>query len=278
MSFLTCFLQVNSEPHFPSPGEHGFNPIVLFVATMGFVLLVLLPIYSLYLGLWKNFPPYLQKKYRPYLKEIPLYNRLDPATKRRFERRVQRFISQKHFTPRSDGLVIDPRKKALIAGTAIELTLGFKRFDFAHFERILIYSNDYYSKISKRYHRGEVGINGVIVLSWAAFEEGNANRYDGINLGIHELAHALKLENKIVNRNYHFIDRTDYRLFHEEYKLFCETEKKQSFLRSYARTNIHEFFAVCCENFIERPEKFEMAMPSLYALMCRILRMDPRRF
>lgn len=250
----------------------------LFMLGLAFLLLIALPLLTLWKGIWVNYPPYLQNKYKPYLEEIPLYHRLNESQKRDFERKVQRFIAQKKFISRSDNLKISPRKKALIAGTAIELTFGFKRFDFAHFDRILIYENDYYSKITKQYHRGEVNIKGFVVLSWAAFEEGNADREDGINLGVHELAHAIKLENKIVNRNYRFISKPDYRQFLNFYKEFAaKPHSTNDFLRKYGKTNIHEFFAVCCENFIERPEEFEAKMPDLYRHLCKLLRIDPIR-
>lgn len=253
------------------------GPVSIFLGLVAFVVMIILPSYWVWKGIWANYPPFLRSRYKIWLKEVPFYNSLQVQQKKSFERKVQRFINQKQFIPR-DGLQIDDRKKMLIAATAIELTHGFKRFDFAHFDRILLYSNDYYSKISKQYHRGEVNLKGFIVLSWAAFEEGNANRRDGINLGIHELAHALKLENKILNRNYRFISKEDYRSFLQQFEAFSKGPRSKSdFLRSYARTNIHEFFAVCCENFIERPLEFEREMPALYDLLCKILRMNPLR-
>lgn len=278
MKIFLFYLLLNSS-NYENLGEPRFEGALgVVMASMAIFMLFVLPSYWLWNGIWANYPPYLRAPYRQFLRELPFYRRLQPKQKKSFERKVQRFINQKQFISRSKGLRIDHRKKVLIAGTAIELTFGFKRFDFAHFDKILVYSNDYYSKISKRYHRGEVDLRGYIVLSWAAFEEGNANRSDGINLGVHELAHAVKLENKITNRNYRFISKPDYRLFHNAYKAFAATaDEPGALLRSYGKTNIHEFFAVCCENFIERPQEFEDQMPELYALMCKMLRMNPLR-
>ena len=90
--------------------------------------------------------------------------------------------------------------KALIAGSAIQLTFGYPDVDFGHFWRILIYPDNYYSTITHRYHKGEVNIKGIIVLSWKSFKEGFADSTDGRNLGFHEMAHALRLINIVENR------------------------------------------------------------------------------
>jgi len=221
----------------------------------------------------------IRARYRMYLGEFPIYNQLNPKEKVRFEKRVQTFINQKKFIPRSKGLVIDDRKKCMIAGTAVELTFGLGKFNFDHFKTILIYSDNYYSQISKQYHQGEVNIRGLIVLSWSNFEKGNSDRRDGVNLGVHEIAHALKLENKIVNRNYNFIDSRDYRAFEECFQTFSSGYGGgQGFLRDYGKTNIHEFFAVCCENFIERPREFKRKAPDIYMIITRILNQDPATY
>lgn len=269
-SFLVIWNTVGDSREEPSPLAIGL------ALALAFFLLVVAPIIGLAQSIGKLPPRKIKPRYKLYLAEIPLYRHLNPKGKQRFEKRVQYFINQKQFIPRSKGLVIDDRKKALIAGTAVELTFGFARFNFDHFQRILIYRDNYYSKISQQYHQGEVNIRGLIVLSWTNFEKGNADREDGINLGVHEIAHALKLENKIINRDHSFIQPKDYKDFQMAYKSFIEGYgNAHGFLRDYAKTNIHEFFAVCCENFIERPKEFQSKVPALYRLMVRILRQDP---
>lgn len=231
--------------------------------------------YYSYRWISTNYPNKIAGQFLPYLREIPFYQKLGSRRKREFERRVQLFINQKEFISRGHGFLVDFRMKTLIAATAVEITFGFKRFTFDHFSKILIYPTDYYSRIKRRYHRGEVNPNGLIVLSWSAFEEGHADREDGLNLGIHEIAHAFKLENKIVNRNYEFIDEDSYCAFQEAFRSYAKGYGEgHGFFRDYAKTNIHEFFAVCCENFIERPHEFKRNAPSLYRIMSRILRQD----
>ncbi len=253
------------------------NEILIIVAALlGLLLVVILPIAYL-IGVFLKYNPIdLSQQHRPYLSKLLFYQRLEPRGQKRFRKRVRRFINTKRFIARSKQLLVSPEMEVRIAAAAVELTFGFKKFSFEQFSKILIYQDDYYSKITKRYHRGEVNPRGFIVLSWKAFEAGYDDPKDGINLGIHEMAHALKLENRIVNADHSFIEDLDslaLEMAHD--KLQQGHSPLEGFFRNYAKANIHEFFAVACENFLERPEAFQKADPELYRLMVKILRQDP---
>jgi len=45
-------------------------------------------------------------------------------------------------------------------------------------------------------------------------------------------------------------------------------------LGSYAATNYQEFWAVCVENFFERPSTFKIQLPELYDAICKLLNQD----
>lgn len=248
----------------------------ILALTMALFLLVLMPIYNLLQGRRKYRPRKLQERYRKAILNLQYYQKLNPKQKKQFEIRIQKFINQKKFIARSKNWVLTDAMIAHIAASAIELTFGWKDFRFEHFEKILVYPDDYYSKISKQYHRGEVNPRGFIILSWKAFEEGYADPKDGINLGIHEMAHALKLENTILNSDYNFISdqqALQLELAFDRFKI--GKSSLEGFFRNYAKTNPHEFFAISCENFLERPEELKERDPKYYALMSAILRQDP---
>jgi len=173
-----------------------------------------------------------------------------------------------------------------IAVCAIQLTFGLKQVYLAHFNTILIYPDRYYSTISKRYHCGEVNMRGCIVLSWKDFEAGYHHVNDGFNLGLHEMAHALHLENLIKNNEFNFLNKEDL----QQWELLAAQEIENSrsqtadfknnlnrFLRSQAFTDEHEFFAVCVESFFERSKEFEQTHPQLYQTLCRLLNQDPNK-
>ena len=210
------------------------------------------------------------RKYHSY------YQRLNPSEKTIFEKRVQKFINQKQFIARGMDRVTD-EMKALIAGAAIQLTFGHPSIYFEHFKRILIYPDDYYSEISKKYHKGEVNMGGIIVLSWKNFVEGYINYEDGRNLGLHEMAHALRLENAVNNGEYGFLDDDIMKAWTS--MCYQEIEKMNNgesvFFRDYAAANSQEFFAVAVENFFERSEEFRSWHPEMYDTLAKMLNQDP---
>ncbi|MGB0177193.1 MAG: zinc-dependent peptidase, partial [Owenweeksia sp.] len=219
------------------------------------------------------------KSHQKELEEhFPYYNSLDPQNRRVFAARVQAFISNKEFVPRGYTHV-NARMEAMIAGAAIQLTFGFRHLNFTHFSRILVYPDNYYSSITRKYHQGEVNLRGIIVLSWRNFVEGYSKETDGRNLGLHEMAHALRLENAISNEEFDFIDPRILKRFDE--LALEEMERIRSgedFFRLYGATNLQEFFAVAVENFFERPQAFFEYNPELYTCMVQKLKQDPRQW
>lgn len=209
-------------------------------------------------------------------KNFSYYKKLNERDKAIFEKRVQYFINIKHFIPRNISHVTD-EMKALVAGSAIQLTFGLPKVYFTHFDKIIIYPDEYYSLINRRNHKGEVNVRGgIIVLSWKYFVQGYINPEDSINLGLHEMAHALRLENWIFNEEYKFFDEA----MLLKWDRLAETEMaqrrcgKNGFFRSYACENKHEFFAVAVENFFERPQQLNEYNSELYQTMSKLLNQD----
>ncbi|UII28528.1 zinc-dependent peptidase [Fulvivirga maritima] len=207
------------------------------------------------------------------------YNLLSETDKARFRKRVQSFMYSKTFVPRVFKAVTD-EMKVLISASAVQLTFGLSPIYLAYFDRILIYPDSYYSRITRMYHVGEVNPRmGVIVLSWKAFVDGYADMRDSFNVGIHEMAHAIHFENRIRNEEYDFLNRRA--LYELEQITARELPKLKAgephFLRSYAGTNEYEFFAVSLEYFFEQPIGFTKAMPDLYLTLVRLLNQDPAK-
>jgi len=257
--------------------------IAIFIFTIGFIYFRVR--FSNAPFIKKNFKRYLFLRnldniYRPFLSQyFPFYNSLNTKDKQTFERRVQKFIDLKQFIPRGGIKEITPEMKALIAGSAIQLTFGYPGIYFLHFWRILIYPDNYYSTITRNYHKGEVNRRGLIVLSWKSFKEGFSNQADGLNLGFHEMAHALRLINIVDNEEYGFYDREvmnefDKEARHEMIKLTNSPHEKSLF-RSYGTVNLDEFFSVAIECFFERSYEFRQYNPKLYGLLSAILKIDP---
>ena len=217
--------------------------------------------------------------YKPYLIQyFPAYNKLDEIARIQFERRVQKFINMKTFVPRGEIKKITPEMKALIAGSVVQITMGYPDVYFSHFRTIIVYPDKYYSRITGKYHNGEVNKLGVIVLSWKCFMEGFRIPRDGVNLGYHEMAHALRLEDIVSNNDYNFLDSSIVKKFENEaiieMKKVKENHDGSSFFNDYSATNLHEFFAVAIESFIERPMEFRAYNKNLYSYLSKILNFD----
>jgi MtfA peptidase len=169
--------------------------------------------------------------------------------------------------------------KAMVAGSAIQLSFGYPSVYFRHFRKILIYPDNYYSTITRQYHKGEVNVRGLIVLSWKDFHAGFTNPTDGVNLGLHEMAHALRLINIVENNEFNFYEKRIMLQFDTEARIEMDKIRNSiqgpSIFRDYSITNHEEFFAVAVELFFERACIFKEYNPRLYRLLVDIFKVDP---
>lgn len=206
-------------------------------------------------------------------KHFPYYQKLSTRKKTLFQKRLRYFIGSKRFIPKQMTIITD-EMKILIGACAVQLTFGLPPIRLVFFRQILIYPDKYMSTNGKL-HKGEVNMkHHLIVLSWKDFVEGYANPRNGYNVGLHEFAHALKVEDAIRNEEFDFFST---KLIGELHKEFKRIQKEIStdnhpLLRSYAGKNFDEFFAVSIEYFFERPEelyKHEVGLFTILRLMLK---------
>jgi MtfA peptidase len=228
--------------------------------------------------LFYYFPRYL----RPLSQQHKLINiyckHLTPLERKRFEWRAFYFLNTTDIEFRGftgPGLINQNSVRYLIASVATQMSLFLSEDCFDAFNKIIIYPEAYFSHITKQYHKGETNPGaGVIVLSYPSFKKGFESSTDGVNLLMHELAHALWLENNIFD--YEIFDTVSFR--HYQQVAAAELERllqhEEHFLRKYAGTNPEEFFAVAVENFFERPAELLQALPELYAALKQLLNQD----
>jgi Mlc titration factor MtfA (ptsG expression regulator) len=214
---------------------------------------------------------------QPIVKYFNYYNRLSPADQKEFERRVCNFINNKEFIPMHGLTEVSDEMKALIAASAIQLTLGLKEIYFVHFDKILVFPSKFYSSITRATHIGEVNAGGIIAFSWKDFVKGYIEPEDSYNVGLHEMAHALSLENGIPDGEYHFLDGKKLR----QWRILSDAEYEKakmgfhSSLRRYAFSNREEFLPVCVEYFFEKPLHLKESLPHIYQVLSELLQQDP---
>ncbi|WP_258103027.1 zinc-dependent peptidase [Marinoscillum sp. MHG1-6] len=220
----------------------------------------------------------LRSEYKDIIQnKFSFYQQLGFRQRKTFEKRLQKFIDQKNFEPKGELKEVTPEMKALIGASAIQVTFGLPTIYLEHFTDIYIYPEPYFSNITGHYHKGEANSTGILVLTWDNFVKGYLDPNDGRNLGLHEMAHALKIEDYTRNSEFSFLDSKLISGFTRETRLEAIriNDGEPSIFRAYAATNDHEFFAVVIENFFERPEEFKVSNLRLYQLTCQLLNQDP---
>lgn len=206
------------------------------------------------------------------------YHQLTTEEKQLYLRRVWVFYHIKRFEAR--GLdEVSFHMKVIISAYAAQITFGFDDIRLQHFRSVIVYPGTYFSTITEQYHKGETHRDGAIVFSWSDLREGHNDPKNGINLALHEFAHALRLENLTPDDEYLFLSMPHLQRFDHLATSHIEKMRRTPdlLLRNYASTNVQEFFSVCVENFFERPEHLKNHFPELYGLLCEVLRLDPLR-
>ncbi|WP_084275145.1 zinc-dependent peptidase [Nitratiruptor tergarcus] len=258
--------------------------LLIYVFYQAFIFLVTDGRYKLY-KLLGHFP----KKYQEYLKAyFPFYNRLPQHLRKRLEACIFTFIKEKEFIGR--GIKIDDMKKVLIAADACLLTIGHDRCEYKHVKSIFVYpeavmkhekiANGWIVTEQDQVLLGEAWQGGEVILSWRDLVAGNQNPNDGKNVGLHEFAHQLDMEDGEADGTpplplqlyprWSSIMSKEFAKLQELYK-----KHKKGFLDYYATTNAAEFFAVATEAFFEKSERLQKEEPELYAILKEYYNLDP---
>ena len=204
------------------------------------------------------------------------FRKLSMQGKAEFIRRVMNFIETHTMEGEDD---FDPalRDKIHVAAAATQLTFGHEDFVFTHFDTVILYPGIFQLRPEGPWMKGATTPNGVIRISIRDFDSGYANPSDKLNVGLHEFGHALFMEflkmanededGTMKNQVYPYIETSD--------KILNNGKYRDNFLRDYAFTNRHEFFAVSVEHFFEAPVEFREKLPELYKVLKQLLRQDP---
>lgn len=206
----------------------------------------------------------------------PYYQKLDFTSRERFLNRVLDYAGSKEFYYK--GVMEEERIAILISAAAVQLTFGLKAFRMDYFRNIYVLQRDYNYVGYNVPFEGHVSAQGIF-LSWANFEKAFADYTDGVNVGLHEMAHALTYVNFVSRQGADPAFRKRFVVFSKTGRPAFERHKAQpsAFLGRYATTNYQEFWAVCVEQFFERPAMFRDFDPELYRALQVLLNQDPER-
>ena len=202
------------------------------------------------------------------------FNDLPLESKRKFVKRVHQFRLQKKF--HFIGLENSEDTAILVSSSAVQVTFGLKNFHLSYFKDIYILADAYHMDNDDELYVGHVAPDGIY-LSWKHFLYGYSYKNDNVNVAVHEMAHALLHNNFFAQYNTDAHFRLNYEKFttNTGQILADVITRRRSYLRSYAFSNMHEFWAVSVEAFFENPEGLRENMPDLYEALCRVLNQDP---
>jgi Mlc titration factor MtfA (ptsG expression regulator) len=202
------------------------------------------------------------------------FNDLPAESKLKFVKRVHQFKASKKF--HLIGLEQNEDIAILVSASAIQVTFGLKNYMMSYFKDIYVLADAYHMDNDEELYIGHVAPDGIY-LSMKHFLYGYSNKTDNINVAVHEMAHALLYNNFFAQ----YGNDSHFRLNYEKFSsstgpiLADVITNRRSYLRSYAFSNLHEFWAVSVEAFFENPAGLKGNMPELYEALCRVLNQDP---
>jgi Mlc titration factor MtfA (ptsG expression regulator) len=208
------------------------------------------------------------------------YKRLSPTEKARFRREVRWFLMDHNII--GVKVQVDDELRALVAASAVTLSFGLPAWEWEPTRDILLYpsayTEDYEHSSRKGTRLGQVGHQGPIIFSAPALRAGFSDTKDGHNVGLHEFAHVIDLEDGAADGAPAHLDWPSVGPWVEQMRghlLRAEREERRAkVLRQYGYTNEAEFFACATEMFFEQPRALKARAPELYALMAEFYGQD----
>jgi len=224
---------------------------------------------------------------------LSIYKSLTSEQQKELLGYIQVFLKEKQFIG-CLGLQITEEIKVTIAAIAYLLLFGDRKTYFPNLRSVLVYPHAYivnelimnsYVVEERRVARlGESWTRDQLVLSWEQIQQDVLNWKDGHNVILHEFAHQLDQEDGRAEGVPILARALDYEMWKQvmsaEYLQLCDRVEngQKTILDSYGATSPAEFFAVATETFFEKPNQLHQKHPSLYELLQRYYRLDPRQW
>ncbi|HEU5164444.1 MAG TPA: zinc-dependent peptidase [Chitinophagaceae bacterium] len=191
---------------------------------------------------------------------LPYFNQLNASNKQKFLKRVYNFKKSKSF--HFHGLDQQEAIMILVSAASVQVSFGLKNYMLPFFNDIHILADPYQALDSKETYIGHVAPTGIYI-SWKYFVNGFADYTDGVNVVLHEMAHALHHGNFIKETGVDWDFRKDFEKLPTVFGSIMTQliVQKRSYLRGYAFTNFQEFWAVSVEYFFENSQGLKDNLP-----------------
>lgn len=224
-------------------------------------------------------------------RNIAFFDRLSPADRRELFGHTQILLAEKHFEG-CDGLELTDEIRVTVAAYASLLLLHRSTDYYPRLTSILIYPSAYVAS-GERYQGdgiweegdvvrlGETAARlGAVVVAWDDVPRGPNAGVDGRNVVLHEFAHQLDFEDRVVDGTplLEFGQHASWkRVFTAEYEGLRRAidAGEPTLIRRYGAKNHAEFFAVVTEIFFHRGSALREKHPDLYQELRAFYCQDP---
>jgi Mlc titration factor MtfA (ptsG expression regulator) len=204
------------------------------------------------------------------------YERLPADLRARFEDDLRLFLAEKRIT--GVGTPATEELKLLVAASAVTLALGWPDYEWDHLTEVLLYPQDFARDygFEMKELSGQAHGWGTVILSAPALLESFADPEDGYNVGIHEFAHLVQVDQSRFAEIPLGLGAAGSR----EWAALVTAEMERvrhgkSVLDPYAAENAVEFMAVAVEAFFEIPLDLRARHREVYAILAEYFRQDP---
>ena len=208
---------------------------------------------------------------------VKFYQQLDDDEKKKFEDRVQHFLTAVRIT--GVNAEVEDMDRVFIGAAAVIPVFAFPDWQYVNLHEVLVYPGTFNQDFDQagwdRYISGMVGsgaMQHVMIISKWQLRQGFINNADTHNTAIHEFAHLIDkmdgtmdgvpeiiLERRYISRWVSLMNATTQQM-----------KNYGSDIDMYGATNHAEFFAVISEYFFERPDLLQANHPELFEMLERI--------
>ena len=211
---------------------------------------------------------------------VAFFRALPDSGKERFRQLVKIFLDEVRIT--GIETEVDDTVRVLVAASAAIPIFGFDDWEYRRLGEVLIYprsfDDDYQTtggpseNVAGMVPMGQQ--RGVVILSKPWLFDGFDNGSARTNVGVHEFAHLVEIEDtenglppevpwRAVKEWVQYVGRE-----------LAHPSKNRSYIRDYAYTNDREFFATLAEYFFKSPEWLKEKDPLLYGMLRDIFHQD----
>jgi Mlc titration factor MtfA (ptsG expression regulator) len=251
--------------------------LTVWQGLLGFLLIGLIILFVFRISIVKDIV-FLPENYQELLADyVKFYRKLDEEGKKRFEKRVEHFLSSVKIT--GVNAVVEDLDKLLIASGAIIPVFAIPDWQYINLHEVLLYpgafNEDFDQGGSDRPVAGMVGTGAMqhvmIITKWQ-LRQGFINEGNAHNTAIHEFVHLIDKMDGTMDGIPEIIAERKYK---EQWKNMMDATIGQmrmygSDIDMYGATSPVEFFAVISEYFFEQPDLLKANHPDLHEMLVRI--------